>query len=129
MNPDVPGNSIFRKVLRFSLSGLLVTALHVVVAIAVIEAALITPAIANGIAFLVSTFVSYLINTLWSFSRAIEKGSILRFALISCLGLVLSVSISGFIEMLGFHYSYGIFTVVCFVPIVSFLCHNYWTYQ
>lgn len=129
MNPDVPDNNIFKRALRFSLSGLLVTALHVIVAIAVIEAALITPAVANGIAFLVSTFVSYLINTLWSFSRAIEKESILRFALISCLGLVLSVSISGFIEMLGFHYAYGIFTVVCFVPIVSFLLHNYWTYQ
>lgn len=118
-----------RQALRFALSGLLATGLHVLIATAFIQIILPAPPLANGVAFIVATIFSYLINTLWSFSRPLHGRNLFRFFVVSCIGLFLAMTISGAAQYLGLHYLYGIGLVVCIVPPVTFLLHNFWTYR
>jgi putative flippase GtrA len=118
-----------RQALRFALSGLLVTGLHVLIATAFIHIVLPAPPLANGVAFVVATIFSYLINTTWSFSNPFHGRNLFRFCIVSCIGLFLAVTISGTAQYYGLHYLYGIGLVVCIVPPLTFLLHNYWTYR
>lgn len=117
------------KASKFGFSGLLVTGLHALVASALITGALLNPAAANGIAFLISNLFSYFVNTLWTFSSPLRGRSLLRFLLVSLLGFLIAVTLSGVAEIYGLHYWYGIGLVVCTVPPVTFLLHSFWTYR
>lgn len=118
-----------RQALRFAISGLMVTGLHVLIATAFIQIILPVPSIANGVAFLVATVFSYLINTMWSFSSPLHGRNLFRFCVVSCIGLFLAMTISGTAQYYGLHYLYGIGLVVCIVPPTTFVLHNFWTYK
>jgi putative flippase GtrA len=118
-----------KRALRFTLSGIFVTALHIVIATAFIELILPQPALANGVAFLIATLTSYLINTIWSFSSRLHGKTLFRFSLVSFFGLFLSVAISGAAQAYGLPYWYGIAAVTCVVPPTNFVLHNFWTYR
>lgn len=118
-----------KRAVRFTFSGLFVTALHVVIAAAFIEFILPLPSLANGVAFLIATITSYLINTMWSFSSPLHGRTLVRFGLVSCLGLFLAMGISGLANSIGMSYWYGIAAVTCVIPPVNFLLHNFWTYR
>jgi putative flippase GtrA len=117
------------KAFKFGLSGIMVTGLHVVVAFVLITTVLPIPAAANGIAFVVANLFSYAVNTLWTFSSPLQGRSLLRFVLVSLLGFIIAVTVSGLAEWYGLHYWYGIALVVCCVTPVTFLLHNFWTYR
>jgi SAM-dependent methyltransferase/putative flippase GtrA len=118
-----------RQALRFALSGLLITGIHVFIATVFIQILLLAPALANGVAFVVATIFSYLINTTWSFSSPLRGRNLFRFCCVSFIGLFLSTAISGAAQYYGLHYWYGIAFVVFTIPPVSFLLHNFWTYR
>ncbi|MDD5175818.1 MAG: GtrA family protein [Sterolibacterium sp.] len=121
--------ALTRPALRFALSGLLVTGLHVFVASAFIQLVLLTPSLANGVAFLAATIFSYLLNTMWSFSSQLQGRNFFRFCIVSSIGISLAMLVSGAAHYFGLHFSYGIGLVVCVVPPVTFLLHNFWTYR
>lgn len=122
-------HGLSRQVSRFAFSGLLVTALHVFVAVSLIRLGRLAPGLANGGAFMVATIFSYVINTLWSFSRPLNGKNMLRFVLVSIVGCILATSASGLADFYGIHYWFGIACVVCTVPPVTFLLHSIWTYR
>lgn len=117
------------KAMKFGLSGVLATGLHVLVASVLITTVLPVPAAANGIAFVVANLFSYAINTLWTFSHPLQGRSLVRFVLVSLLGLLIAVSVSGLADWYGLNYWYGIALVVCCATPVTFLLHNFWTYK
>lgn len=117
------------KAMKFGLSGILATGLHVLVASTLITTVLPVPAAANGIAFVVANLFSYTINTLWTFSHPLHGRSLVRFLLVSLAGFVIAVTVSGLAEWYGLHYWYGIGLVVCGATPVTFLLHNFWTYK
>lgn len=118
-----------RKACRFALSGLLVTGLHVIISIAFIKFVLPVPSVANGMAFIVATVFSYLINTLWSFSSPLHGKNLLRFVLVSLVGFFLAVTVAGAAQYYGMPYWYGIGLVACTVPPITFVLHTFWTYR
>jgi putative flippase GtrA len=120
---------IVRRAARFGVSGLLVTGLHVLIAAALIEFLMAGPALANGVAFLIATTTSYLINTLWSFSRTPGQGNLLRFLFVAGFGLLLTVTITGIVANCGLSYWIGILCAVFVVPPSTFLAHTFWTYR
>ena len=67
----VPTPAIVRRLLRFGIIGIMITLLHVIVAIGLIRAAHAAPALANAIAFAIATSASYIVNTFWSFSSGV----------------------------------------------------------
>lgn len=118
-----------RQAFCFALSGLLVTGLHVCIVTVFIQIVLPAPSLANGVAFVVATIFSYLINTTWSFSRRLHGRNLFRFCFVSFIGIFLAMAISGAAQYYGLHYWYGIGLVVLTVPPVTFWLHNCWTYK
>lgn len=118
-----------RQARRFAVSGLLVTGLHAVVAAGFINFVLHVPSLANGVAFIVATVFSYLVNTLWSFSKPLHKRNLVRFIFVSVVGFLLAVTVSAAAQNFGLNYMSGIGLVVCIVPPVTFLLHSFWTYR
>lgn len=87
------------------------------------------PALANAIAFAVATVVSYVINTLWSFSVALDAATLARFVVVQMFGVALAALVSGGIDSLGAHYLIGIVCVPLFVTPVTYNLHKLWTYR
>jgi putative flippase GtrA len=120
---------LIKRALRFAFSGVLVTLLHVLIAVTFIEYILPAPSIANGVAFAIATITSYVINTKWSFSSQLHGRNLFRFSMVSIFGLSLAMGISGAAQAYGLSYWYGIGAVVCAVPPATFILHNFWTYR
>jgi putative flippase GtrA len=120
---------LLRRAIRFTSTGFLVTAEHVLIATIFIEYLMAKPPVANGIAFLLATLTSYLINTIWSFSGQLHRKSLVRFIAVSIIGFLLAILVSAIVHIIGFHYLYGIITVALLVPPMTFILHNYWTYK
>ncbi len=118
-----------RRFLRFAATGLFNTALHAAVATAWINLVSPTPSIANAIAFTIATIASFFINTLWSFSSAVDRVVLVKFLLVAMVGLPIAAGVSGLADWFGFSYQIGIAAVVCVMPPVNFLMHNFWTYR
>lgn len=118
-----------QRILRFSISGLLVTLLHILIASNLIQFASVAPPLANGVAYIVATTFSYIVNTKWSFSNPLHGRNLIRFYTVSVVGLLLTIAISGTAQYFGLYYWYGIALVVCVIPPVTFLLHHCWTYN
>jgi len=118
-----------RQGVRFGLTGAVTTALHVLVAVVLIEVVELSAPVANGAAFVIATGVSYLINSVWSFSAALALSGLARFLGVSLVGLTLSVGIASLVDRAGLSYWLGLACVVGVVPTVTFLLHRFWTYR
>ncbi|WP_269814073.1 GtrA family protein [Paraburkholderia kururiensis] len=117
------------KLLRFGVSGVMATAVHAAVAMSLIVQTEAPPMLANALAFLSATGVSYLMNTLWSFSAPVHVRNASRFAVVSTLGLGLTALVSGGVQFAGGVPWSGIAAVACVVPPATFLAHRAWTYR
>jgi putative flippase GtrA len=123
-------NSAFvQRALKFTVSGVFVTALHAAIAAAFIEWVWHQPSVANGLAFCIATVTSYLINTWWSFATRLHGQTLVRFLLVAVLGLLISMLISAVVHSMGYPYWVGIVAVNCVIPPTNFLLHNFWTYR
>ncbi len=122
-------SALIQRGIRFAVTGVFVTALHALVAVMFINFVTPQPPLANGVAFAVATVVSYLINTIWSFSARLHGRTLLRFLLVSLGGFVLAMFVAWAAQMAGMHYLLGIGAVALTVPAFTFVLHNFWTYR
>jgi putative flippase GtrA len=120
---------IVKRALRFGTTGVMLTFVHAAIATGLIEGIDLNPVPANITAFVVSTMVSYLVNTYWSFSQRPGASSFARFGVVALCGLFVTTCISGFAEWLGLPYWIGIMGVVVTVPLLTFPMHTFWTYR
>ena len=125
----MPPERLARRAWRFGLTGLLATGTHALVAVAAIEIARLPVTWANAIAFAVATSLSYLLNTLWSFSAPLRGRTLRRYLVVSCAGLLLAAGIAGLAQARGFGYLAGIAFVAATLPVFSFALHHAWTYR
>jgi putative flippase GtrA len=121
--------AIRQQVFRFLVSGVLATAFHAAIATALIEFLDAKPVTANVAAFSAATILSYLVNTLWSFSSSVSRTTLTRFWIVALLGGCLTAGVSGAVDAWGGHYLIGIACVVMTVPPVTFALHRRWTYR
>lgn len=117
------------RAMRFTVTGIFVTGVHIAVATSFVEYVMSLPPLANGVAFTVASFVSYLINTLWSFSERLDSRTLFRFTMVSIIGFFLAILISWIAQKLGFNYMVGIYAVAIIIPPTTFVLHNFWTYR
>lgn len=120
---------LLRRALRFAMTGLFVTAVHVLAAVLFMHVVLANPPLANGFAFLVATVVSYLINTLWSFSSRLHGRTLGRFVVVSIGGFWLAMLVAWVAQGAGLGYLTGIAAVALIIPVFTFILHNFWTYR
>ena len=120
---------VFRRAFRFAAAGILATSAHALIAVCAIEFISIPPPFANGIAFAGATLLSFVVNTLWSFSSQIGGRTLFRFVIVSLFGLVLAMLLSWIAQISGHSYMQGIAAVVLVMPPITFFLHNFWTYR
>lgn len=113
----------------FAVTGVLSTALHYAVAMSFMRLVWNSPAAANGLAFIVATVFSCVVNTLWSFSRRLSAAVFRRFGTVSVVGCLLSSLVAGTADRLGLSNQVGILCVVLCVTPVTYLLHRHWTYR
>ena len=121
--------AVVKRAVRFGLTGVLVTGVHALIAIAFMQWVSSTPPLANGVAFAGATILSYSLNTLWSFSARLQGKTLWRFAVVSLLGFCLAILIAWIVQVLGWNYFVGIAAVALTLPPISFLLHSFWTYR
>ena len=121
--------NISRRAIRFGITGVFITFVHMAIAIFFIKSFAISPTISNGLAFIGATFISYLINTTWSFSNRLKGKTLLKYFLVSLIGLFSAMIIASVVHELGLHYLIGIILISFLIPPLNFLLHNFWTYS
>lgn len=119
---------ISSQFLRFSVTGLGTTLLHVAVAVSMVDLLAFQPVVANGTAFGVATGFAYIFNTRWSFRAHMNRQSALRYALITAVSFIFTISLSAWVQRMGWHYGLGIAMTVIVLPIMNYLAHRYFTY-
>jgi putative flippase GtrA len=125
-----PGSpSLSQRIIRFSISGVLATAVHVLIAATLIQLLAVHPASANAAAVLGATFFSYVVNTLWSFARPLRGRTLSRFLMVSAGICGLASGVSWLVEWYGVNYWIGILCVISIIPPITFSVHNLWTYR
>ncbi|WP_432259426.1 GtrA family protein [Cupriavidus sp. TMH.W2] len=124
-----PGRRTLAKLLRFGISGVIATAIHVAVATPLIYLLHASQVSANGVAFIIANICSYLLNTLWSFGARPSRNSYLRFLAVSMVGLGMTLGMSSVAQALGAGYWLGLAAILSVVPVVTFVLHRSWTYR
>ena len=117
------------RLLRFGVTGLIATGIHVLVAVTLIAWLRTPPYIANPIAFVTATAFSYATNTLWSFSSRMNHRTLRRYTCVSLFGCVATAAVAGASEAAGLDYRTGILLVITMVTPVTFGLHSRWTYR
>ena len=116
------------RIVRFGLTGVFVTAIHMIVVILLVEAGLAGPVPANGMAFILATITSFLINAGFTFSTAPTMARFARFLAVTLVCGMLSVTIASIAERAGIDYRLGVLLVISIVPAASFILHSQWTF-
>ncbi|GGY15945.1 hypothetical protein GCM10008098_03830 [Rhodanobacter panaciterrae] len=115
--------------MRFGITGLMATGIHVVIAVTLITRLSMLPYVANPIAFLTATMFSYTTNTLWSFSSRMSHRTLLRYVGISLFGCLATMAIAATAEGAHLDYRIGILLVIALVTPITFALHSLWTYR
>ncbi len=122
--------------LRFGVTGVANTGIHALVAVLCLEgfflgvpALVAGPVVANGVAFVVATAFSYVVNTLWSFSTQMSRRNLQRFLVVAVIGLFAAMALARLAELVGLPPLGSVVLVVCVMPFVNFGLHAFWTYR
>jgi putative flippase GtrA len=115
------------RIVRFALAGGVATLVHVSVAWSVFNWLVRDSTVANVAAFVVANIVSFLLQTLWSFSSRPTVARFLRFGTVSIAGFLASA----LIPLVCGRQSLWVptFAVVACIPALSYVMHARWTYQ
>jgi len=118
------------RFLKFVLVGLLATAMHIGLVMALVEGMSLAPVLASLPAFLVALSVSYLINHHWTFAAAGPyRRHLPRYALVALGGLILNAAIMySVVDLLGASYFLGLVVVIMVVPVLGYMLQRGWSF-
>ena len=86
--------------------------------------------VGNGLAYLISFFVSYLGQSLWTFqARGGHRAMLPRFAATQAVGLGLNSCIVWLLVRLGLAYEFAMPVAVVLVPVFVYLLCKYWVFR
>ncbi|KWF80788.1 sugar translocase [Burkholderia diffusa] len=117
------------RLVRFGLSGLGSTALHLLIASAMYALFDATQVIANAVAFVCATAFSYLANTLWSFSSTVHSRNLLRYLTTALAGFAETMLLARTAELLDVPRGWAIVAIALLIPPTMFVMHRLWTYR
>ena len=117
------------KIIRFSGIGFINTLIHTTVVVLSVEIAAIHPVLANITAFIFANIFSYWANRRWNFRGPTSLRQYMRFMLVSSLGLMITVIVSGFVTWMEWNYWIGLGLIFILLPAFTFFCHWQWTFK
>ncbi len=119
------------KLIRYIVVGVIGTAIHFGVLIALVERLGVEPVTASTIGFIITLVVSYMLNHRWTFRT--DRGHLSampRYILVSVSGLLLNSGIMFVtVHILGLWYILGQSLVVVVVPLTNFLFNYHWSFR
>ena len=119
---------LLQRFARFSGIGLINTAIHVFVVIALVEAFDVHSVVSNWAGFAAANVFSYWANSRWNYRTSLSPIRYVRFLIVSVLGLVITGLMSGFASFQGWHYLVGTAMVLLSLPLLTFYIHDRWTW-
>jgi len=117
-----------RQVLRFAVTGVGATAVHVCVVYVLILGVALSYAGANLLASVTAAVFSYVVNALWSFEQRVRPSNAWRFTVVSAVSALLASGIGGAAQAAGWSPSAAIAAVVVIVTPLTFMMHRTWTF-
>ncbi|SDX31371.1 GtrA family protein [Paenibacillus sp. CF384] len=118
--------------MKYGVVGVIGTALHFMLLIALVERMGLHPALASAIGFIAVLVLSYYLNRNWTFAAAAPSGlrSIVKYTVVSVSGLLLNTGIMYIsVEVLHFRYTVGQLLVTVVIPLFNFVLNYYWTFR
>jgi putative flippase GtrA len=115
------------RIIRFAIAGGVATLVHVSVAWTVFNWLVRDSTVANVAAFVVANVVSFLLQTLWSFSSRPSVARFLRFGTVSIGGFLVSALVPLIVGRQ--HLWLPTLVVVVCIPALSYVMHARWTYR
>lgn len=118
-----------QEFIRFGLVGISNTFVHAVIVIMLMEVFLPPAYFANMIAFFFANVFSYVLNSRYTFRKALSFYSYWRFLAMSLVSLGLTVAVTFVFEYLGFHYIFGLLAVIFVVPVINYTFMKIWVFS
>lgn len=121
------------QMIRYGVSGLVLTAFYSATYLAALELARLAPMIANTVAFLVTVVLGYIIHSRWSFqghgSREAPVRNTSRFLIVNLAGFALnSFWVWLIAEQLALSPRLPLIPIVLVTPWLSFWLNRRWTF-
>jgi putative flippase GtrA len=121
-----------KQILRFIVIGTLAALVNFSIVIALVEANIMSPLLANVFAFAVAFQVSYFGHRYWTFSRTINahKIALPRLFVISGSSFIANEGIFYlFLNLFQLPYIFALFLTLTILPIISFVFNKLWVFQ
>lgn len=119
--------SSFYRLSRFALVGITTTATHIMAATALWQHAW-SHTLANAVAFVVATFLGYVLHTGWSFQHTRTPRNAMRYWTVAVLGTGLSAGLAWVADARDAPRWAALLATVIAVPGLSYGAHTAWTY-
>jgi putative flippase GtrA len=119
----------YRDVLVFGVIGVVNTLLHSGMVVLLVERAHVSPVPANVAGFALANTASFYANSYLTFRRQPTLALYWKFLLVSMGSLALTVLLSGFAEMMHWHYLIGLAMVLLCGPVLTYLLHKSFTFR
>lgn len=120
------------SLIKYGLVGLLGTALHFGLLVALVELAGARPVLASAAGFVVVLLVSYELNRRWTFNRAAPGARLhtfAKYAATSLMGLGLNTAIMyAAVDVLALPYTVGQAGVTLVIPVFNYIMNRTWTF-
>ncbi len=119
---------LLRRFAGFSGIGVLNTAIHLALVVALVEQAGWHSVSANCTAFVAANLFSFWANSRWNYRTELCPRRYGRFLAVSLAGLAVTATLTGVAAWLGWHYLVGTAMVFVALPMLTFLAHERWTW-
>jgi putative flippase GtrA len=129
MNRLLKYRAIVWQLFKFGVIGVVATGVHVVIATIAIKKFTANQIIANCLAFIIASFVSYIGHAKITFNSPMNRASLAKFLVVNGVGFLTALIVSSIAEYYRLPYQLGIALVVTTVPIASYLLHRLWTFR
>lgn len=123
-------SSFFQKYIRYNLVGLLGTSLYLCILFFLVHGLHYPAVISSIIAFIINVLFNFVLSFYWVFRGKTIRAPLLRFILVSLLGLTINTSIMYMVvHILYWPYYLGVVLAAFIVPLSNFLLHHFWSFR
>ncbi len=120
-------------IIKYGIVGLLGTALHFALLVALVEWGGLHPIVGSALGFIGVLLVSYVLNAKWTFTDSPRQSAMkqfVKYTLVSLSGLTLNTLVMyAAIEWMHLPYLLGQCIITVLVPLHNYVLNRYWTFR
>jgi putative flippase GtrA len=123
---------LLKQIIRFGLVGSSAALVNFSIVVALVESGLLTPLVANVVAFFIAFHVSYFGHRYWTFSRTSQthKTAMPRLLLLSISNFIINEGIFYvFLNTFKLPYPLALFFTLAVLPVITFTINKLWVFR